>query len=62
VGNAVVRNRVKRWIKEVARHWLPAAPRDIDVVVVARSEAGNLAPARARTEIDGLLRRLDSAR
>jgi len=43
VGNAVVRNRIKRWVRECARQrmgWLPEA---WDVVVIARRGAGDLA-------------------
>lgn len=38
VGNAVVRNRVKRWVREAFRAAAPGLPA-IDVVVIARSGA-----------------------
>lgn len=46
VGNAVVRNRVKRRLREVLRHVRPAA-RPFDVVVIAR-------PAAAAADYDTL--------
>jgi ribonuclease P protein component len=42
VGNAVVRNRVKRWVRELVRthpRWLPAGR---DVVVIAKRSASTL--------------------
>ena len=40
VGGAVVRNRVKRWIRECYRRRRTEFPAQVDFVVVARSEAG----------------------
>lgn len=44
VGNAVTRNRIKRFIREATRRgrWLPA---DLDVVVVAKRRAASLSGA-----------------
>ena len=38
VGNAVVRNRVKRWVREAFRAAVEALPA-VDLVVIARSQA-----------------------
>ena len=38
VGNAVVRNRVKRWLREALRRRLGALP-PVDVVLIARPSA-----------------------
>ena len=39
VGNAVVRNRVKRWLREGLRHLYPGIPGAWDVVVIAHPAA-----------------------
>ena len=41
VGGAVVRNRVKRWLRECYRRRRPELPAGIDLVVVARPAAAN---------------------
>jgi len=53
VGNAVVRNRVKRWLREAIRKAdvpLPA----IDVVVIARSSSATAGHAALAAEIETL--------
>jgi ribonuclease P protein component len=42
VGNAVVRNRVKRQVREWFRHTRSTLPGAWDIVVIARSEAAEL--------------------
>jgi len=54
VGNAVVRNRVKRRVREVFRTQRTLAPAARDLVVIARPGAGELSPADAAAEIVGL--------
>jgi ribonuclease P protein component len=39
VGKAVVRNRVKRWLRECYRQLGEAQPRDLDLVVIAKPTA-----------------------
>lgn len=39
LGKAVLRNRVKRWLREVFRHERGALPAGVDVVLVARAGA-----------------------
>lgn len=42
VGNAVVRNRVKRLVKEITRHWIPYVKTGLDVVIIARNPAATM--------------------
>jgi ribonuclease P protein component len=59
VGNAVVRNRVKRWIRESCRRLGRALPPGYDVVVVARptaATAGFAPTARELASLAGKLR------
>lgn len=55
VGNAVTRNRIKRWVREFVRHhqaWLPAGH---DVVVIAKKSAAQLTSyERVVTDLHGL--------
>lgn len=55
VGNAVVRNRVKRRLREIVRA-AGVAP-GVDVVVVARPSAADSPFAGLRADVMGLLRR-----
>ena len=58
VGGAVVRNRVKRWIRECYRRRRTEFPAQVDFVVVARSEAGEAGQAGICRELSALARRL----
>lgn len=51
VGGAVVRNRVKRWLREAIRHRRSQIANAVDVVVVARPGAGGLGAARVAEEV-----------
>ncbi|SEM83371.1 ribonuclease P protein component [Lihuaxuella thermophila] len=42
LGKAVVRNRIKRLIKEVTRHWIPVMKPRTDIVIIARMPAKDL--------------------
>ncbi len=48
VGNAVVRNRIKRRLREAVRHELPTLP-PVDLVLVARHSAARASVAEFRT-------------
>ncbi len=50
VGNAVVRNRVKRWVREAWRARSAELP-SMDVVVIARSSAPQAGLAGARRAV-----------
>lgn len=57
VGNAVVRNRVKRHLREGARH-LRRRVSAVDVVIAARPAAGRAAGVVLRAELERILGRL----
>jgi ribonuclease P protein component len=58
VGGAVLRNRVKRWIRECYRRRRPEFPRGVDLVVVARPPAASADQATVCRELTGLARRV----
>jgi ribonuclease P protein component len=59
IGNAVVRNRVKRRVREIFRKEMRAKlPTGIAVVVIARGGAGALASAAIRDELSMAARNL----
>jgi ribonuclease P protein component len=58
VGDAVTRNRVKRWIRESCRRWAAALPQSLDIVVVARPQAARAGLAPISTELASLTKRL----
>lgn len=53
VGSAVVRNRVKRLLREVWRELLPAVPSGHDYVLVARPGLAEPAETRGRDWLAG---------
>ena len=58
VGNAVVRNRVKRWVREAFRAERTAWP-PVDVVVIARPKAPGLGAAGVRRALAEARTRLE---
>ena len=57
VGNAVTRNRVKRWLREALRA-LTLPSLSVDVVVVARPQAATAGLSALAAELDQLLSRV----
>ncbi len=57
VGNAVVRNRVKRRIREWFRHQRASLRRGVDVVVIGRAASAELSSRETWRDLDGLARR-----
>jgi ribonuclease P protein component len=55
VGNAVVRNRVKRLVREVFRRARTALRPPVDVVVIAKTGADRLTYAQAAKELERAL-------
>ena len=58
VGNAVVRNRVKRWLREAVRHELDTLARPVDVVLIAHPRAAESGAEGLRAEVRGAFREL----
>ena len=57
VGNAVNRNRVKRWLREAIRHQGDNLPVGFDVVVIVHPQAAGATFSRLGDELgEGLLR------
>ena len=54
LGNAVVRNRIKRRLRELVRPLVTGATGGRDVVIVARARASDAEFARLRQEIEML--------
>jgi ribonuclease P protein component len=57
VGNAVVRNRVKRLIKEVSRHWMEHIKSQADIVVIARNPVANMSYDQVKSSLRHVFRR-----
>jgi ribonuclease P protein component len=55
VGNAVVRNRVKRLVREIFRERRPDLPAPLDIVVIAKPDAAQITHAQAATELERAL-------
>ncbi len=61
VGNAVVRNRVKRWLREAIRHErgrLGVGARPWDIVLIAHPNAADADYARVRAEVASVFDRV----
>ena len=57
VGNAVTRNRIKRWLREAVRHTPPPAAR-WDLVIIPQAEAIDAGYHALAQEVSDLWRRL----
>lgn len=55
VGGAVVRNRVKRRVREVFRQRRRALPSAVDIVVIAKPAAASLSYAQIASELERAL-------
>lgn len=60
VGGAVVRNRVKRWLREAARHERHRLRGVWDVVIIARPSAANAGAHALRGQVRRAFRRMET--
>ena len=59
VGNAVIRNRIKRLVREFCRHTYPVPPADYSII--ARKGAGMLGVDAVRAELEKAFRKVTQA-
>jgi len=57
VGKAVVRNKVKRRLREIIKEFLPLIVPNFSYILVARSEAGSADYSELQAEVKDLLTR-----
>jgi ribonuclease P protein component len=62
VGGAVLRNKVKRWVRETCRRMQHDVPPGLDLVIVARPSAANAGYEPTALELANLARRLRANR
>jgi ribonuclease P protein component len=62
VGGSVVRNKVKRWVRETCRRMQGELPAGLDLVVVARPSAARAGYGPTAVELANLARRLRGLR
>ncbi|SDX27818.1 ribonuclease P protein component [Marininema mesophilum] len=57
VGNAVVRNRIKRLVKEITRQWMDRLPDNVDLIVIARKPAAEMDYQQMHSSLRHLFRK-----
>jgi ribonuclease P protein component len=58
VGNAVVRNRIRRYLRELYRKRREELPKGLDLVLIAKSSAKDAGPAQLARAFDRVVSRL----
>ncbi|MDR6225366.1 ribonuclease P protein component [Desmospora profundinema] len=57
VGNAVIRNRIKRLVKEITRQWVEDLPEETDLIVIARKPAAEMDYHQMKSSLRHVFRR-----
>ncbi|MBS7530478.1 ribonuclease P protein component [Hazenella sp. IB182353] len=57
VGNAVVRNRIKRTIKEIVRNWIPYIKSQVDIVIVVRNPVATMDYHQIKSSLNHVFQR-----
>jgi len=60
VGNAVCRNRLKRWIRELFRQHHKRFGHDVDISIIAKRQAGPLSHLQVDRELKTVFARLET--
>ena len=60
VGNAVCRNQLKRWIRELFRSHHKRFGKDVDISVIAKRQAGSLSHLQVDRELQTVFARLET--
>lgn len=60
VGNAVCRNRIKRWIREFFRHLPAESLPQVDINIIAKRHAGSIGHDELDQEVSSIFKRLEA--
>ena len=61
VGNAVIRNRVKRWLREAIRQQFALVPQGFDAVVIAHPQAAKSSLQELQQELNRGWQKMDAS-